>query len=167
MFYVQIDMKSPTQPVTRELLWEILKSPETKRNITMFRKTGKAFYKTSLPGFTYQARFTESEKDGVKGCWRLQSNAVLTGLCMLDVDHVENPKAIIDGWLAKGEAWLKEQGVLMIFITPLGQRCEGGVHRPHGVGQPDRQHAGDGPAARRRTRRQLQGCLAHELHADG
>ena len=104
-------MKSPTQPVTRELLWEILKSPETKRNILMFRKTGKAFYKTSLPGFTYQARFTESEKGGVKGCWRLQSNAVLTGLCMLDVDHVENPKAIIDGWLAKGEAWLKEQGV--------------------------------------------------------
>ena len=121
MFYVQIDMKSPTQPVTRELLWEILKSPETKRNILMFRKTGKAFYKTSLPGFTYQARFTESEKDGVTGCWRLQSNAVLTGLCMLDVDHVANPKAIIDGWLAKGEAWLKEQGVLMIFITPSGR----------------------------------------------
>ena len=91
MFCYQKTMKSPTLPVDNGQWWALVRDPETKRLISEFRKTGDDSKKRSLPGVIYQATFRESEKDGVKGCWRNQSKAVLTGLCVMDIDDLENP----------------------------------------------------------------------------
>lgn len=121
MFCVERTRKSATEPVTSELLWALMRDPETKRKILKYRRTGDAWSKSSLPGFVFQAaRFDDSDKDGVKAAWRLQEHVVLNGLCMIDMDHVGNPKQLIDGWLNRGEEWLRQQGIVMIFITPSG-----------------------------------------------
>ncbi len=84
--------------------------------------------KHSLPGIVFVADdFAVSEKkvdveeNGqkvekmVKGKWRLQRQAHLNGLAVVDADHlVEDPKAIYKGW---SEEKLKELGVYLVFIT--------------------------------------------------
>ena len=88
MFCVERTRKSATEPVTSELLWALMRDPETKRKILKYRRTSDAWSKSSLPGFVFQAaRFDDSDKDGVKAAWRLQEHVVLNGLCMIDMDQ--------------------------------------------------------------------------------
>ena len=64
--------------------------------------------------------FTEStDRWGRKGFWRVQSNAYLTGLAVLDADHVPNPEELIKQWLARED--FKDLGIVWIFITPSGE----------------------------------------------
>ena len=117
MFCYQKTMKSPTLPVDSGQWWALVRDPETKRLISEFRKTGDDSKKRSLPGVIYQATFRESEKDGVKGCWRNQSKAVLTGLCVMDIDDLENPLGKYEEWKSLDFGQL---GILLVYVTPSG-----------------------------------------------
>lgn len=76
--------------------------------------------KSSLPAVIPTAVFLEStDRWGRKGLWRVQSNGYLTGLAVLDADHVPNPESLITEWLARED--FKELGIVWIFITPSGQ----------------------------------------------
>ena len=83
-----------------------------------------AFYitqmKSSLPTVIPTAVFTESlDQWKRKGLWRVQDHGYLTGLAVLDADHVPNPEEIIKQWLERDD--LKELGIVWIFITPSGE----------------------------------------------
>ena len=68
--------------------------------------------------------YDESEmkcKDGSrkKGPWRKQKYVRLSGLVAIDIDHVDNPKAIFEHW--QKELDLKALRIYLIYITPKGK----------------------------------------------
>ena len=68
--------------------------------------------------------YDESEmkcKDGSrkKGPWRKQKYVRLSGLVAIDIDHVDNPKAIFERW--QKELDLKALKIYLVYITPKGK----------------------------------------------
>ena len=63
-----------------------------------------------------------------KGPWRKQKYVRLSGLVAIDIDHVEDPKAIFERW--QKEVDFKALKIYLIYITPKGKglrvvfRCE-------------------------------------------
>ena len=106
------------------------------KNQTANKKTGAAFAKKSradklkafakaekdkLPAALFQASAFDEllNKKGIKGTWVNQAYVHLSGLCVADIDHVENPLKLYQGWVEKGLDWVK-LGVVYIYITPSG-----------------------------------------------
>ena len=77
--------------------------------------------KTSLPAvIPTVTHFTESkDRWGRIGLWRVQSNGYLSGLDVVDGDHVPDPEARIEEWLQRED--FKDLGIVWIFITPSGE----------------------------------------------
>ena len=77
--------------------------------------------KSSLPAvIPTVTHFTESkDRWGRIGLWRVQSNGYLSGLAVVDGDHVPNPEERISEWLQRED--FKDLGILWIFITPSGE----------------------------------------------
>ena len=44
----------------------------------------------------------------------------LTGLVVMDIDHIEKPLTLYQGWVEKGLDW-KKLGILFVYITPSGK----------------------------------------------
>ncbi len=64
--------------------------------------------------------FDEStDRWGRLGAWRLQSKGHLSGLAVVDADHVGNPEERISEWLKRSD--FSQLGIVWIFITPSGQ----------------------------------------------
>lgn len=77
--------------------------------------------KKRLPGMIYMAMFNETiNSKGKLGRWRCNKGACLTGLIVLDIDHVENPRKVYDSWL-KVHGDLNQLGILQVYVTPGGQ----------------------------------------------
>ena len=77
--------------------------------------------KSSLPAvIPTVTHFTESkDRWGRIGLWRVQSNGYLSGLDVVDGDHVPNPEARIEDWLQRDD--FNDLGIVWIFITPSGE----------------------------------------------
>ena len=73
-----------------------------------------------MPAFIFQATFDETaSKAGKVGAWRKQAATRLTGLVVMDVDHVENPRGVFDNVIMK-ECKNVNNGILLVYITPSG-----------------------------------------------
>ena len=91
MFCYQRNFGCPTEIVTAERFWALVRAPQTSELIDGYRTTGDAALKRKLPAFIFQATFEETvSKKGNKGAWRCQAGSRLNGLCVMDVDHVES-----------------------------------------------------------------------------
>ena len=121
MFCYQRSFGLPTEVVTEERFWALVRAPKTSELIDGYRETGDAELKRKLPAFIFQATFEETvSKKGNKGAWRCQAGSRLNGLCVMDIDHVESPQEVHGEWL-KVHGDLKALGVLLIYITPSGK----------------------------------------------
>ena len=119
MFSYQKNFSNPTLPVDEARFFALVRATQWKENIDKFRETGDASLKRKLPAFIFQATFDETtSKAGKSGAWRKQSATRLTGLVVMDVDHVENPREVFEGW---GETELRNHGVLLVYVTPSGK----------------------------------------------
>ena len=78
-------------------------------------------FKTSLPAVIPTiAHFIESvDRWGRTGLWRLQAYGYLSGLAVVDGDHVPNVETVIDEWLNRED--FNDLGIVWIFITPSGE----------------------------------------------
>ena len=120
MFCLQRNFFNPTVPVDERLFYELVRDKKSNAMIDGFRQSGNAELKRKLPAFIFQAMFDETtSKSGKKGAWRKQSATKLTGLVVLDIDHVENPQELIDEW--KSNIDFEKLGILCIYITPSGK----------------------------------------------
>ena len=120
-FCYQKNFSNPTLPVDEAQFWALVKATKWNENIDKFRETGDASLKRKLPAFIFQATFDETEsKAGKIGAWRKQSATRLTGLVVMDIDHIDNPFTIYQGWVEKGLDW-KDLGIVLIYITPSGK----------------------------------------------
>ena len=103
-----------------QLFYELVRDKKSNAMIDGFRQSGNAELKRKLPALIFQAMFDETtSKSGKKGAWRKQSATKLTGLVVLDIDHVENPLELIEEWKKKFD--FKKLGILFIYITPSGK----------------------------------------------
>ena len=140
MFCYQKNFSNPTLPVDEAQFWALVRATQWNENIDKYRETHDAALKRKLPAFIFQATFDETEsKAGKKGRWRKQAATRLTGLVVMDVDHVERFEfgglsfelcEYLGSEEKRKEAHekisnLKSQfsnlGILLIYITPSGK----------------------------------------------
>ena len=120
MFSYQRNLNQPTMAVTREVFWGLLRDPKTIAKINKYRETGDGELKKSLPAFMFQATFDETpNKKGKVGRWRVQVATRLTGLVVMDIDHLENPLQIFQGEELRIKS--EELGIVLVYITPSGK----------------------------------------------
>ena len=121
MFCYQKNFSNPTQPVDEAQFYALVRASKWNENIDKFRETGDAALKRKLPAFIFQATFDETKSaKGKVGRWRKQAATRLTGLVVMDIDHVEDPMTLYQGWVEKGLDWEK-LGIELIYITPSGK----------------------------------------------
>ena len=87
------------------------------RRVQMYIAQLKQSLPAVIPTVTH---FDEStDRWGRKGRWRVQQYGHLSGLAVLDADHVENAGERIAQWLRRDD--FKTLGIVWIFITPSGK----------------------------------------------
>jgi len=141
MFGAQRRFFNPTIPVDEQMFYELVRDKESNALIDGYRQSGDAELKRKLPALIFQAMFDETtSKSGKKGAWRKQSATRLTGLVVLDIDHVENPIELINGkWrmengkLVARDEWVANhhyplstihsalERILLVYVTPSGK----------------------------------------------
>ena len=121
MFCYQSNFSNPTQPVDEAQFYALVRAGKWNENIDKFRATGDASLKRKLPAFVFQATFDETTSaKGRTGAWRKQAATRLNGLVVMDLDHIESPLTLYQGWVDRGLDW-KQLGILLIYITPSGK----------------------------------------------
>ena len=122
MFGLQKNFFNPTTPVDEQMFYQVVRNPENKALIDGFRQTGDANLKKKLPAFIFQATFDETtSKSGKLGAWRKQAATRLTGLVVLDIDHVDNPQEVYESWSKVYGSKFNDLGILLVYITPSGK----------------------------------------------
>jgi hypothetical protein len=120
MFCYQKNFSNPTLPVDEAQFWALVRATQWNENIDKYRETHDAALKRKLPAFIFQATFDETlSKAGKLGRWRKQAATRLTGLVVMDIDHVENPHEVHGEWLKVHD--FESLGILLIYITPSGK----------------------------------------------
>ena len=150
MFHYQPNLLGQTQPCGAEVFTQLVTSDHVLKTVNAVRSLNAeadgleaqghadeakkkrdeaSNLKKKLPGFLFQATFDEStSKNGRKGRWRKQSAAHLTGLYMCDFDHIADPRAVFDRWLAEHpsanadepKGGLAQLGICLVYVTPSG-----------------------------------------------
>ena len=119
-FCYQKNFSNPTLPVDEAQFWALVKATQWNENIDKYRETGDAQLKRKLPAFIFQATFDETtSKAGKLGRWRKQAATRLTGLVVMDIDHVENPKQLFESW-GLTTTMTTQTTILLVYITPSG-----------------------------------------------
>ena len=124
MFCSQKNFFTPTEPVDEQVFYQLVRDKRSNALIDGFRQSGDAALKRKLPAFIFQAMFDETtSKNGVKGTWRKQSATRLTGLVVMDIDHVDSPKEL---WAQIDNARLTIDNdlrscILLVYVTPSGK----------------------------------------------
>ena len=117
-FCYQNSFFNPTLPVDETQFWALVRATKWSETIDEFRKTGDQKLKRGLPAFIFQAMFDETQsKKGKIGRWRKQAATRLTGLVVMDIDHVDNPQEKFIEWKTLDFGKL---GILLVYITPSG-----------------------------------------------
>ena len=121
-FCYQKNFSNPTLPVDEAQFWALVRAKQWNENIDKYRETGEASLKRKLPAFIFQATFDETQsKKGKVGRWRKQSATRLTGLVVMDIDHIENPRAVFESWHLATDGRTKRTGILLVYVTPSGK----------------------------------------------
>ena len=124
MFCYQKNFTNPTLPVDEAQFFALVRATQWAENIDKYRETGEASLKRKLPAFIFQAMFDETlSKKGKLGAWRKQSATRLTGLVVMDIDHIasEELRVKCEEFAAADFAQRAQQlGILLIYITPSG-----------------------------------------------
>ena len=124
-FCYQRNFSNPTLPVDEAQFYALVRAGKWNEAIDQYRQTGEASLKRKLPAFIFQATFDETEsKAGKVGAWRKQAATRLTGLVVMDIDHVENPREVFESWhLATDDRTdrTRKNDILLVYITPSGK----------------------------------------------
>ena len=119
MFCYQKNFSNPTQPVDEAQFFALVRASKWNENIDKYRETGDASLKRKLPAFIFQATFDETKSaKGKVGRWRKQAATRLTGLVVMDIDHVEDPRATFEKWNFLGA---DDTAILLVYVTPSGK----------------------------------------------
>ena len=123
-FCYQKNFSHPTLPVDEAQFWALVRATKWNEAIDQYRETHDAALKRKLPAFIFQAMFDETESaKGKLGAWRKQSATRLTGLVVMDIDHVDNPREVFEHWgFSQNESRVDPclKNILLVYVTPSG-----------------------------------------------
>ena len=123
-FCYQKNFSHPTLPVDEAQFWALVRATKWNEAIDQYRETHDAALKRKLPAFIFQAMFDETESaKGKLGAWRKQAATRLTGLVVMDIDHVDNPREVFEHWgLSQNESRVDPclKDILLVYVTPSG-----------------------------------------------
>ena len=139
-FCYQKNFCNPTLPVDEAQFWALVRAEKWNENIDKFRETGDQAIKRKLPAFIFQATFDETtSKAGKTGAWRKQAATRLTGLVVMDVDHIdrfefgglsfelseyissEEKRKEVHEKISNLKSQFSNLGILLIYISPSGK----------------------------------------------
>ncbi len=150
-FCAELNRKAATVAVTPQLFYQVLADNEAKigayrqslERAAALEAEGRTDeakqvlvaagrVKNQLPGFIFQSEsFTPHRKKDKKtgkedpnsaaAAWREQKYALLNGLCMLDVDHVDDPVAVFTEQVQPSIDNGNPCRIRMAFVTPSGK----------------------------------------------
>ena len=128
MFSIQHGFFNQTLDCDKQGFEQVINDPHVRALIDLVRKykaegnDGEAsFWKKKLPAFIFQATFKETvSANGNRGKWRKNAAAQLTGLCMIDVDHVDDPRAVFKSWPQHAFDETERFPIGLVYITPGG-----------------------------------------------
>ena len=121
-FCYQKNFSHPTLPVDEAQFYALVRAGKWNEAIDQYRKTGEASLKRKLPAFIFQATFDETtSKSGKTGAWRKQSATRLTGLVVMDIDHIENPREVFESWHLATDDRTRKNDILLVYVTPSGK----------------------------------------------
>ena len=124
-FCYQKNFSHPTLPVDEAQFWALVRATKWNEAIDQYRETLDAALKRKLPAFIFQAMFDETESaKGKLGAWRKQSATRLTGLVVMDIDHVDNPREKFAEWgSSQNESRVDPclKNILLVYVTPSGK----------------------------------------------
>ena len=124
-FCYQKNFSHPTSPVDEAQFSALVRATKWNEVIDQYRETHDAALKRKLLAFIFQAMFDETESaKGRKGCWRKQAATRLTGLVVMDIDHVDNPREKFAEWeLSQNESRVDPclKNILLVYVTPSGK----------------------------------------------
>ena len=125
MFCYQKNFSNPTLPVDEAQFWTLVRATQWNENIDKYRETHDAALKRKLPAFIFQATFDETtSKAGKTGAWRKQAATRLTGLVVMDIDHIPSEELRVKSEefaAAEFKQKAAELGILLVYITPSGE----------------------------------------------
>ena len=120
VFTFQENMFNPTKPIDEAQFYALVRDEKWANCIDLFRKTGDAKYKRKLPAFIFQATFDDTvSMTGKAGAWRKQAATRLTGLVVMDIDHLEDAQQTYQK--IKQKVDFDKEGILLVYITPSGK----------------------------------------------
>ena len=123
-FCYQKNFSHPTLPVDEAQFWALVRATKWNEAIDQYRETHDAALKRKLPAFIFQAMFDETESaKGKLGAWRKQAATRLTGLVVMDIDHVDNPREVFEHWgFSQNESRVDPclKDILLVYVTPSG-----------------------------------------------
>lgn len=111
VFDYQYNHNCPCVVCTSELFHNACKSANVAKRIKRFREKGDEKAKSGLPGVMWQAHYSDGK--------RTNKSAVFSGLYMLDVDHVADPRELYDSWVLTKD--YTDLGIMLAFVTPSGK----------------------------------------------
>ena len=130
MFCYQKNFSHPTLPVDEAQFYALVRAQKWNENIDKFRETGEAALKRKLPAFIFQATFDETESaKGKLGAWRKQAATRLTGLVVMDIDHIENPrgkglKVVFKADVSKGNLIDNQHAMAKVLGVEVDESCK-------------------------------------------
>lgn len=119
--YIPTIKDTRTQLLSQVAWNKLTTSKQTKEYIDRFRKTGMIDWKQRLPAVNFHG-YDPRVLKGMAGS-RKQADLVPTGFFMLDVDHIDNPKAVWETFKKQ----MKKEGIdlssvlALVHITPSGK----------------------------------------------
>ena len=139
-FCYQKNFSNPTLPVDEAQFWALVRAEKWNENIDKFRETGDQALKRKLPAFIFQATFDDTtSKAGKTGAWRKQAATRLTGLVVMDIDHIdrfefgglsfelseyissEEKRKEVHEKISNLKSQFSNLGILLVYISPSGK----------------------------------------------
>ena len=122
MKYIQEQTAKPkagkafAQKTQKEKLLMYSKHLKNKLNAAVFQAKAFDLSLSDKASTKITAETTEEEIEAMKRPWVKQEHVHLSGLCTIDIDHLDNAVEIFEGW--KRNLDFQKEGILLVFLSP-------------------------------------------------
>ena len=122
MKYIQEQTAKPkagkafAQKTQKEKLLMYSKHLKNKLNAAVFQAKAFDLSLSDKASTKITAETSEEEIEAMKRPWVKQEYVHLSGLCTIDIDHLDNAVEIFEGW--KRNLDFQKEGILLVFLSP-------------------------------------------------
>ena len=113
--------KTFAQKTQQEKLMAYAKSLKDKLPAALFQANGFDLTLSEKAKEKVTDEMTDEEIEALKKPWVKQASVRLSGLCVLDIDHIDNPRGLVNEKLEMSNEKWAALGVLLVYVSPSGR----------------------------------------------